>query len=89
MIDYLRKLKADNLSGDERLRVDGVLSLLTELAKKYNTPVLVISELARDSYKFGQRLSMASVSRNPGRLNMKHPGWGFWQLSRKLTAATP
>ena len=34
--------------------------MLTELAKKYNTPVLVISELARDSYKFGQRLSMAS-----------------------------
>lgn len=60
IVDYLRKLKADNLSGDERLRVDGVLSLLTELAKKYNTPVLVISELARDSYKFGQRLSMAS-----------------------------
>jgi hypothetical protein len=58
--DYLRKLKLKNGSGDERLRVDGLLSMLTELAKKYNTPVIVISELARDSYKSGQRLSMAS-----------------------------
>ena len=58
--DYLRKLKMKNGSGDERLRVDGLLSMLTELAKKYNTPVIVISELARDSYKSGQRLSMAS-----------------------------
>ena len=30
------------------------------MAKKYNIPVLAISELARDSYKSGQRLSMAS-----------------------------
>jgi KaiC/GvpD/RAD55 family RecA-like ATPase len=58
--DYLRKLKMKNGSGDERLRVDGLLSMLTDLAKKYNTPVIVISELARDSYKSGQRLSMAS-----------------------------
>ena len=58
--DYLRKLKLKNGSGDERLRVDGLLSTLTDLAKKYNTPVMVISELARDSYKSGQRLSMAS-----------------------------
>ena len=34
--------------------------MLTDLAKGYNTPVIVISELARDSYKSGQRLSMAS-----------------------------
>jgi replicative DNA helicase len=60
IIDYLRKLRTKNGSGDERLRVDGILSMLTDLAKKYNTPVLVISELARDSYKSGQRLSMAS-----------------------------
>jgi len=58
--DYLRKLKMKNGSGDERLRVDGLLSMLTDLAKGYNTPVIVISELARDSYKSGQRLSMAS-----------------------------
>jgi replicative DNA helicase len=30
------------------------------MAKVYNMPILVISELARDSYKAGQRLSMAS-----------------------------
>jgi len=58
--DYLRKLKTKSGSSDERLRVDGILSMLTDLAKQYNTPVLVISELARDSYKSGQRLSMAS-----------------------------
>ena len=60
IVDYLRKLKLKNGSGDERLRVDGLLSMLTDLAKGYNTPVIVISELARDSYKSGQRLSMAS-----------------------------
>ncbi len=59
IIDYLRKLKTDKDSSDERLRVDNV-NLLTDLAKKYNTPIIAISELARDSYKSGQRLSMAS-----------------------------
>jgi replicative DNA helicase len=60
MIDYLRKLRTENKSSDERLRVDNILSNLTSLAKKFNIPVLAISELARDSYKSGQRLSMAS-----------------------------
>jgi len=60
IIDYLRKLRSDNKTSDERLRVDDILSNLTNLAKKYNIPVLAISELARDSYKSGQRLSMAS-----------------------------
>jgi replicative DNA helicase len=60
MIDYLRKLRTDNKTSDERLRVDNILSNLTALAKKHNIPVLAISELARDSYKSGQRLSMAS-----------------------------
>jgi len=60
IIDYLRKLRTENKSSDERLRVDNILSNLTELAKKYNSPVIAISELARDSYKSGQRLSMAS-----------------------------
>ena len=31
-----------------------------DIAKTHNTPVIAISELARDSYKSGQRLSMAS-----------------------------
>ena len=39
IVDYLRKLKMKNGSGDERLRVDGLLSMLTDLAKTYNTPV--------------------------------------------------
>jgi len=60
IIDYLRKLKTDKNSSDERLRVDNILDLLTGMAKKYNTPIVAISELARDSYKTGQRLSMAS-----------------------------
>jgi len=60
IIDYLRKLRTEKNQGDERLRVDDILSKLTDIAKKYNTPVISISELARDSYKSGQRLSMAS-----------------------------
>jgi replicative DNA helicase len=60
MIDYLRKVKTESNRLDERLRVDEILSTLTDVAKIHNLPVLVISELARDSYKTGQRLSMAS-----------------------------
>jgi replicative DNA helicase len=60
MIDYLRKVKTEGNRLDERLRVDEILSTLTDMAKMHNLPVLVISELARDSYKTGQRLSMAS-----------------------------
>jgi len=60
ILDYLRKLRSEKSNGDERLRVDGLLSNLTEMAKAHNTPVIAISELARDSYKSGQRLSMAS-----------------------------
>lgn len=60
IVDYLRKLKTENNRMDERLRVDDILSGLTELAKAHNLPILVISELARDSYKSGQRLGMAS-----------------------------
>jgi replicative DNA helicase len=60
ILDYLRKLKSEKSNGDERLRVDGLLSSLTDIAKIHNTPVIAISELARDSYKSGQRLSMAS-----------------------------
>jgi replicative DNA helicase len=60
MIDYLRKLRTENTTSDERLRVDNILSNLTSLAKKHKIAVLAISELARDSYKSGQRLSMAS-----------------------------
>jgi replicative DNA helicase len=60
IIDYLRKLRTKDHQADERLRVDQILSCLTEMAKTHNTPVLAISELARDSYKSGQRLGMAS-----------------------------
>ena len=60
IIDYLRKLRTERHIGDERLRVDEILCGLKAIAMKYNTPVLAVSELARDSYKSGQRLSMAS-----------------------------
>ena len=60
IIDYLRKLRTEKSTFDERLRVDDILSRLTEMAKYHNTPIIAISELARDSYKSGQRLSMAS-----------------------------
>ena len=60
IIDYLRKLRTERHIGDERLRVDEILCRLKAIAMKYNTPVLAVSELARDSYKSGQRLSMAS-----------------------------
>lgn len=59
-IDYLRKLRTEKSTFDERLRIDDILSKLTEIAKNNNTPVIAISELGRDSYKAGQRLSMAS-----------------------------
>ena len=59
-IDYLRKLRSEFKSGEERLRVDDIINKLTGLAKIYNIPIVAISELARDSYKSGQRLSMAS-----------------------------
>ena len=61
IIDYLRKLRTEKSTFDERLRVDDILSKLTEMAKYHNTPIIAISELARDSYKSGQRLSMASL----------------------------
>jgi len=60
IIDYLTKLRTEKGNSDERLRVNDILSKLTEIAKIHNTPVIVISELARDSYKSGQRLTMAS-----------------------------
>ena len=60
IIDYLRKLRTEKGNSDERLRVDDILTKLTEIAKINNTPVIAISELARDSYKSGQRLSIAS-----------------------------
>ena len=60
MIDYLRKVKTGSNRMDERLRVDEILSSLTNMAKENNLPVVVISELSRESYKTGQRLSMTS-----------------------------
>lgn len=60
LIDYLRKLRTENKTSEERLRVDDIVSKLTDLAKTHNIPIVAISELARDSYKSGQRLGMAS-----------------------------
>ncbi len=60
IVDYLTKLRTEKGNSDERLRINDILSKLTEIAKNHNTPVIAISELARDSYKSGQKLSMAS-----------------------------
>ncbi len=66
VIDYLRKLRTDSKTTEERLRVDDIIGKLTALAKDKNIPVVTISELARDSYKSGQRLSMASFKETGG-----------------------
>ena len=60
IIDYLRKLRTKKKFQDERLRIDDIVSNLTNLAKSQNIPIVAISELARDSYKFGQKLGMGS-----------------------------
>ena len=60
IVDYLRKVRAESNRLDERLRVDEILSGLTEISKTYNLPVVVVSELSRESYKSGQRLGMTS-----------------------------
>jgi replicative DNA helicase len=60
IIDYLRKIKSASNRLDERLRVDEIMTALTDMAKTYNLPVMLISELSRESYKTGQRLSMTS-----------------------------
>jgi hypothetical protein len=60
IIDYLRKVKTGSNRMDERLRIDELMSSLTNIAKTNNLPIIVISELSRESYKAGQRLSMTS-----------------------------
>jgi len=60
IIDYLRKLRTKKKFQDERLRIDDIVSNLTSLAKSQNIPIVAISELGRDSYKFGQKLGMGS-----------------------------
>jgi replicative DNA helicase len=60
VIDYLRKLRTKTKSQDERLRIEEIVGQLTNLAKTWNIPIIAISELARDSYKLGQKLSMGS-----------------------------
>ncbi len=60
VIDYLRKLRTKTKSQDERLRIEEIVGQLTNLAKTWNIPIIAISELARDSYKLGQKLSIAS-----------------------------
>ena len=60
IVDYLKKLRSSRRTSDERLRIEDIVMKLTSMAKEFNIPVIVISELARDSYKSGQRLSMGS-----------------------------
>lgn len=60
MVDYLQKVQISQKFHEERLRIDYIMRQLTDLAKKWNTSILAVSELARDSYRSGQILSMAS-----------------------------
>ena len=60
MIDYLKKVKTGSGIGDPRLRIDDIVGKLTDLAKDRNIPIIAISELARESYRSGQKLGMAS-----------------------------
>lgn len=60
IVDYLRKLRTKKKFQDERLRIDDIVSNLTSLAKSQNIPIIAVSELGRDSYKFGQKLGMGS-----------------------------
>jgi len=60
IVDYLQKIRTPRKFQDERLRIEEIIGQLTDLAKKWNIPIVAISELARDSYKSGQKLSMAS-----------------------------
>jgi replicative DNA helicase len=60
IVDYLQKIRIPRKFQDERLRIEEIVGQLTNLAKSWNIPIVAISELARDSYKSGQKLSMAS-----------------------------
>jgi len=60
IIDYLQKIRTRRKFQDERLRIEEIIGQLSNLAKTWNIPIVAISELARDSYKFGQKLGMGS-----------------------------
>ncbi len=60
IVDYLQKIRTPRKFQDERLRIEEIIGKLTDLSKHWNIPILAISELARDSYKSSQKLSIAS-----------------------------
>ena len=60
IVDYLQKIRTRRKFQDERLRIEEIIGQLSNLAKTWNIPIVAISELARDSYKFGQKLGMGS-----------------------------
>ena len=82
MIDYLRKVKAESNRMDERLRVDEILSTLT------NWPRTTISLCLSSRSLPGIPIKRVSASawrhlRNLGPLNTRPHGWAFWLLSRR------
>ena len=60
IIDFLRKVNVDSGIGDPRLRIDEIVGKLINLAKEMNVAIIFVSELARDSYRLGNKLGMAS-----------------------------
>lgn len=59
-IDSLRKIRTKAGFTEERLRVDFILSRLSDLARRFNVPFMVASELARDAYRGGNKFSLGS-----------------------------
>jgi replicative DNA helicase len=61
MIDAYRKIRIEKEIIEERLRIDYILFELTSIAKKYQVPVFLTSQLARESYKFNHCIGMGSL----------------------------
>lgn len=65
VIDYLQLIR--NAPGDnQNLRIAGITGTMKGLALKYNIPILLISQLSRDSEKQGKREPILSDLRDSG-----------------------
>jgi replicative DNA helicase len=63
VIDYLQRMPPSSLSGDRRQQTIETVSRLQDLAGKLETPILLISSIARDSYKVsGKPTAQPSLS---------------------------
>jgi len=83
LVDYLRKLKTKQSFVDERLRVDELILKLNYLAKRFNVPFLVVSELARNAYKYGPKFSLGSFKES-GIIEYEASWLGIWDEDENL-----